>query len=93
MFRITAILVSAVSNPREDRTALEHGLGEGFGVEVTLPRQALGVPVFDDKRLAHSAIVAPNSALGLGNFDAPNMPATVAYRLVLFHRISVSALY
>jgi hypothetical protein len=91
VFRITAILVAAVSDTRKDRTTFKHWLGESFSVEVALPRKALGVPVLNEKRLPHSTVGAPDTSLWFVHFDAPNMPATVTYRFVLFHRISVSA--
>jgi hypothetical protein len=56
-----------------------------------LPRQTLSISILDDKRLAHSTIRATNPSLRVVELDTPNMTATVAYRFVLFHRISVSA--
>jgi len=91
VFRIAAIKVAAVSDARQDWLALKNRLGESFGVKVALPRQALGVAVFDDEGLAHSAIGAPNARLRLVELDAPNMSAAITNRLILFHRISVSA--
>lgn len=83
----------AVADSREDWFAFEDWLRESFGVEVALPRKTLSIPVFDDKRLPHSAVSAPDASFRVVHFDAPNMPATVTYRFVLFHRISVSAIY
>jgi hypothetical protein len=91
VFWVAAIDVAAVSDAREDRLSLENRLGEGFGVKIPLPRKALGIAVFDDKRLAHSTVGAPNSRLRLVELDAPNMSAAITNRLILFHRISVSA--
>jgi hypothetical protein len=60
-------------------------LGESFRVEVALPRKALRIPVLDDMRLPHSAVLTPNARFRVGKFDAPNMTATVTYRFVIFH--------
>ena len=83
--------MTAVPNSGKNWVPLEDWLGESFWVEVPLPRQALSFPVFDDMRLSHSAVSATNARLRVGKFDAPNVTATVTYRFVLFHRISVSA--
>ena len=93
MLRIDAVQVSAVSNPGQNWKPFIDWLGESFSVEVALPRKALSISVFDNERLAHSTVSAPDARLGFVHFDAPNMPATVTYRFVLFHRIRVSALY
>jgi hypothetical protein len=92
MLRITTVRVTAVSDSGENRVPLEEWLCESFGVEVALPRKALGISVLDDMRLPHSAVRATNPRLRVCKFDAPNVTATVTYRFVLFHRISVSAL-
>jgi hypothetical protein len=92
MLRVTAVQVTAVPNSGENRVPLEDWFGKSFGVEVALPRKALGIPVLDDMRLSHSAVSATNARLRVGKFDAPNVTATVTNRFVLFHRISVSAL-
>ena len=92
MLRVTTVGMTAVPNSGENRVPLEDWLGESFRVEVALPRQALSIPVFDDMRLSHSAVRATNARFRVGKFDAPNVTATVTYRFVLFHRISVSAL-
>jgi hypothetical protein len=93
MLGIHAIQMTAVSKPGENWKPLVDWLRKSFVVEVALPRKTLSIPVFDNERLAHSTISAPDSRLGFVHFDAPNMPATVTYRFVLFHRIRVSALY
>jgi len=93
MLRVTTVQVTAVPDSGENRVPLEDWLRKGFRVEVALPRKALSIPVLNDMRLSHSAVCATNARLRVGKFDAPNMTATVTYRFVLFHRISVSALY
>lgn len=93
MLRITAVGMTAVPNSGKNRVPLEDWLGESFSVEVALPRKTFSIPVFDDVRLRHSTVSAPDSGLRLVHLDAPNMTATVTNRFVLFHRISVSALY
>jgi hypothetical protein len=92
MLRIHAVKVSAVANARENWLPFIDWGSKSFAVEVALPRKTLRISVFDNKRLCHSAVCATNARLGVVDFDAPNMPATVTYRFVLFHRISVSAL-
>ena len=92
MLRIDAVEMTAVPNPGENWKPFVDWLRKGFVVEVALPRKTLSIPIFDNERLAHSTISAPNSRLGFVHFDAPNMPATVTYRFILFHRIRVSAL-
>jgi hypothetical protein len=93
MLRIATVQVSAVANSGKNGLAFKDWLGESRRVKVPLPRKTFSVPIFDDKRLPHSAVRAADARLRLRNLDAPNMPATVAYRFILFHRISVSALY
>ena len=93
MLGIDAVQMTAVPNPGKNRKPFVDWLRKSFVVEVALPRKTLGISVFDNERLAHSTIGAPDSRLGFVHFDAPNMPATVTYRFVLFHRIRVSALY
>jgi hypothetical protein len=93
MLRITAVGMTAVPNPGKNWVPLEHWLCKSFGVEVALPRKTLSIPVFDDMRLPHSAVLTPYARLRVGKFDAPNVTATVTYRFVLFHRIRVSAPY
>jgi hypothetical protein len=92
VLRITTVRVTAVPDSGENRVPLEDWFGKRFGVEVALPRKALSIPVLDDMRLSHSAVSATNARFRVGKFDAPNVTATVTYRFVLFHRISVSAL-
>jgi hypothetical protein len=92
VLRITTVGMTTVPNSGKNRVPLEDWLGERFRIEFALPRQTLSIPVFDDMRLPHSAVLTPDASFGVGKFDAPNMTATVAYRFVLFHRISVSAL-
>ena len=92
MLRITTVGMTAVPNPGKNWVPLENWLGKRFRVEVALPRKTFRIPVFDDMRLPHSTICATNASLRVVHFDAPNMPATVTYRFVLFHRIRVSAL-
>lgn len=91
MLRITTVGMTAVPNSGKNWVPLEDWLCESFRVEVALPRKTLSIPVLDDMRLPHSAVSAPNAGLGFVHFDAPNMTATVTYRFVIFHRISVSA--
>jgi hypothetical protein len=93
MFGITTVKVSAVADSRKNGLSFEHWLRESLRVEVALPRKALGISILDNERLAHSTICATDASLRVVHFDAPNMPATVTYRFVLFHRITVSALY
>ena len=93
MFRIDTVEVSAVPDSGENWLVFIDWKREGFGVELSLPRKALGIPVFDDKGLAHLTIGTTDARLGLVCLDAPNMPATITNSFVLFHRISVSALY
>lgn len=85
--------MTAVSDSGENGFTLEDWLRKGFFVKVALPRKTLGISVFDDMALPHSTIGAPNARFGFIELDAPNMPATITDCLVLFHRISVSALY
>ena len=93
MFGITTVQVSAVADSGKNGLPFIYWLSESFSVEVALPREAFGVPVFDNERLAHSTIGATDARLGFVHLDAPNMPATVTYSFILFHRITVSALY
>lgn len=93
MLGIHAVQMTAVPNPGKNWKPFVDWLRKSFVVEVALPRKTLGISVFDNERLAHSTISATNSSLGFVHFDSPNMPATVTYRFVLFHRIRVSALY
>jgi hypothetical protein len=93
MLRVTAVGVTAVAYPRENWATFEHRLSESSRIEVALPRQALSIPVFDDKRLAHSTIGAPDASFRLRDFDAPNVTATVTNRFVLFHAIILVRLY
>ena len=92
MLRITAVQVTTDSDSGENRVPLEDWLGESVRVKVALPRKALRIPVFDDMRLPHSAVLAPDPRLRVCKFDAPNMTASITDCFVLFHRISVSAL-
>ena len=92
MLRITTVQVTAVPDSGKNWVPLEDWLAESLRVEVALPRQALSIPVLDDMRLSHSAVSATNACFRVCKFDAPNVTATVTYRFVLFHRISVSAL-
>ena len=92
MLRIDAVQMTAVPNPGKNWKPFVDWLRKSFVVEVALPRKAFSIPVLDNERLSHSTIGAPDSSLGFVHFDAPNMPATVTYRFVLFHRIRVSAL-
>jgi hypothetical protein len=85
--------MAAVSDSRKDGFAFVDWLRKSFGVELSLPRKALSISVLDNKRLAHSTVGTPDAGLRLVELDAPDMPATVTYRFVLFHRITVSALY
>jgi hypothetical protein len=91
MLWIDAVEMTAVPNPGKNWKPFIDWLGKSFSVEVALPRKTLGISVLDDKRLSHSAVSATNARLRVVHFDAPNMPATVTYRFVLFHRISVPA--
>jgi hypothetical protein len=84
--------MTAVPNPGKNWKPFKDWLGKSFSVEVALPRKTLGIPILDNERLAHSTIGAPDARLRFVHFDAPNMPATVTYRFILFHRIRVSAL-
>lgn len=93
MFWVHAIQMPAVAKPGQNWLAFIDWDSESFGIEFALPRKTLGVSILDDKRLSHSTISAPNARLGFVHFDAPDMTATVTYRFVLFHRISVSAPY
>ena len=85
MLRITTVRVTAVSYSGENRVSLENWFGESFRVEVALPRKTLGIPVLDDMRLRHSAVLTADARLRVGKLDAPNMTATITYRFILFH--------
>ena len=87
MFRIHAVRVPAITNARENWLSFIHWLCKCFGIKFALPRKALRIPVFDNKRFAHLTIGTANARLGLVSLDAPDMPATVTYRFVLFHPI------
>lgn len=93
MLRITTVEMTAVPNPGENWVPFKDWFRKRFRIEVALPRKTFSVSILDDKRLAHSTVSATDARLRLRNLDAPNMPATVTYRFVLFHRIRVSALY
>ena len=93
MLRITAVGMTAIPNPGKNWLPFEYWLGKRFRVEVALPRKTLSIPVLDDMRLPHSAVIAPNARFRVGKLDAPNVTATVTYGFVLFHRIRVSAPY
>jgi hypothetical protein len=56
MLGITTVKVSAVADSRKNWFAFEHWLRESLRVKVALPRKALGIPVLDNERLAHSTI-------------------------------------
>jgi hypothetical protein len=92
MLGVDAVKMTAVPNPGKNWKPFKDWLGKSFSVEVALPRKTLGIPILDNERLAHSTIGAPDARLRFVHFDAPNMPATVTYRFILFHRIRVSAL-
>ena len=85
MLRITTVGVTAVADSGKNWVPLEERLGECFGVEVALPRKTLGIPVLDDMRLRHSAVLTADARLRVGKLDAPNMTATITYRFILFH--------
>jgi len=93
MLRITAVRMTAVPDSRENWFPFENWLGECFEIELSLPRKTLGIPILNDMRLPHSAVRATNAGLRVVELDAPNMPTTVTYRFVIFHRIRVSAIY
>jgi hypothetical protein len=93
MLRITAVGMTAVPNSGKNWVPLEDWLGKSFRVKFSLPRKTLSIPILDNMRLPHSAVCATNARLGFVQLNAPNMPATVTYRFVIFHRIRVSALY
>jgi hypothetical protein len=93
VFGITTVQVATVPNAGKNGLPFVDRLGKRFVIEVPLPRYALSIPILDDKRLAHSTIGAPNARLGFVQLDAPDVPATITDCLVLFHRITVSALY
>jgi hypothetical protein len=82
--------MTAVPNSRENWKPFIHWLRESFKVKIALPRDTLSIPIFDNERLPHSAVRATDASFRFVHFDAPNMPATVTYSFVLFHRISVS---
>jgi len=84
--------MTAVPDSGKNRVPLEDWLSKRFGIEFALPRKTLSISVLDDMGLPHSAVLTSDASFGVGKFDAPNMTATVAYRFVLFHRISVSAI-
>jgi hypothetical protein len=92
MLRIDAVEMTAVPNSGKNWKPFVDWLRKSFVVEVALPRKTLGIAILNNERLAHSTIGATDSRLGFVHFDAPNMPATVTYRFILFHRIRVSAL-
>jgi hypothetical protein len=56
MFWIDAVKVTTGSNARENWFIFVYWLGKGFRIELTLPREALSIPVLDDKGLAHSTV-------------------------------------
>jgi hypothetical protein len=93
VFGITTVQVTTVPNAGKNGLPFVDWLGKGFGIEVPLPRKALSIPILDDKRLAHSTISAADARLRFVQLDAPDVPATITDSLVLFHRITVSALY
>ena len=93
MFWIHTVEMTAVPDTRKNGFIFVNWKRKGFPIEVPLPRKALSIPVLDDKRLAHSTIGAADARLGFVQLDAPDMPATITDSFVLFHRISVSALY
>jgi hypothetical protein len=92
MLRITTVRMTAVPNSGKNWVPLKDWLGERFKVEVALPRKTLGISILDNVRLPHSAVCATDARFRIVELDAPNMPATVTYRFVIFHRIRVSAL-
>ena len=92
MFWIDTVEMSTVSNAGKNRLTFVNWGGKSSVVEVALPREALSIAVFDDKRLAHLTIGAPNAGLRLVCLDAPYMPAPITDSFILFHRISVSVL-
>lgn len=85
--------MTAVSDSGENGLIFVHWERKGFRIEVALPRKALSIAILDDKRLAHSTIGAADARLGFVQLDAPDMPAAITDSFVLFHRITVSALY
>lgn len=93
MLRITAVGMTAVPNPGKNWLPFEYWLGECFRVEVTLPRKTFSIPVFNDMRLSHSAVITSNARLRVAKFDAPNVTAPITYRFILFHPFILVRLY
>ena len=93
MLRITTVGMTAVPNPGENWVPLENWLRECFPVEVALPRKTFGIPVLDDMRLPHSAVLTPYARFRVCKLDAPNVTATVTYRFVIFHPFILVRLY
>jgi hypothetical protein len=93
MLRIYAVDMPAVAKPGKNGLSFVDWNCKRRGIKVSLPRKTLGIPILDDERLTHSTVSATNPSLRVIEFDSPDMTATVTYRFVLFHRISVSALY
>jgi hypothetical protein len=83
----------AIANAGKNWFAFINWARERFEIKFALPRKAFGVSVFDDERLTHSAIGATDAGFGFVHFDAPNMPATVTYRFIIFHAIILVCLY
>lgn len=93
MLRITTVRMTAVPNPGKNWVPLENWLGESFRVEVALPRKTFSIPVLDDMRLSHSAVITSNARLRVAEFDAPNVTAPITYRFILFHPFILVRLY
>lgn len=85
MLRITAVGMTAVPNPGKNWLPFEYWLGESFRVEVALPRKTFSIPVLDDMRLSHSAVITSNASLRVAKLDAPNVTATITDCFILFH--------
>ena len=85
MLRITTVRMTAVSDSGENRVPLEDWLSKGFWVKIALPRKALGISVFDDMRLPHSAVITPNTCFWVAELDAPNVTAPITDCFILFH--------
>lgn len=61
--------------------------------KITLPGDTFGVPVFDNKRLAHLTVSTPNSGLRLTSLDLPDVTTAVADGFIFFHSMSLVGFY
>jgi hypothetical protein len=87
VFGVTAIIMPTTSDTWQDRIAVVNWLGKRFLVKLSLPRDALGVAIFDNEGFAHLTVFALDPCFGVAKSNCPDMPTAGADGFVLFHPI------